>query len=130
MAHAFNGHTFGQFIGDVKTLLASARAQERELASLAGLLQSDGAGLQPSGSGIGVATTTQVPAPIELGVASALVKAVARLRLAPGLSRSGPRGCRGPLGLDAGGRPWRSGGLRPVAGDPFPSETLPPAPAA
>ena len=57
MAHAFNGHTFGQFIGDLKQLLVSAHEQERELTSVAGLLQGDGAGLQASGAGVGVAAT-------------------------------------------------------------------------
>ena len=46
MAHAFNGHTFGQFIGDLTRLLSSAHEQEHELTSLAGLLQGDGLGLQ------------------------------------------------------------------------------------
>jgi two-component system cell cycle response regulator DivK len=86
MAHAFNGHTFGQFIGDLKQLLVSAHEQERELTSVVGLLQGDGAGLQASGAGVGV-TTTQVPASIELGVASTLVDAVAQLRLAAGEQR-------------------------------------------
>ena len=82
MAHEFNSHTFGQFIGDAKRVLASVREQERELTLLASLLEGDSAGLLASGSAIGVATTTQVSPPIELGVASALVDAVARLRLA------------------------------------------------
>lgn len=46
MAHAFNGHTFGHFIGDAQKALASARAQERALTSLADLLEGDGAGLE------------------------------------------------------------------------------------
>ena len=86
MAYAFNGHTFGQFIGDAERLLASAREQERELTSLASLLESDGATLQGPGTNVGVATM-QVPAPIELGVASALVDAVARLRRVAGEQR-------------------------------------------
>ena len=56
MAHAFNGHTFGQFIGDAERRLASVREQERELTSLASLLESDGAALQASGANVGVAT--------------------------------------------------------------------------
>ena len=86
MAYAFNGHTFGQFIGDAERLLASAREQERELTSLASLLESDGATLHGPGTNVGVATM-QVPAAIELGVASALVDAVARLRRAAGEQR-------------------------------------------
>jgi two-component system cell cycle response regulator DivK len=84
MAHAFNSHTLGQFIGDVKRLMASAREQERELTSLAGLIQGDGAGLQASAAGgVGV-TTTQVSSSMEMGVASALLDAVARLQLEAG----------------------------------------------
>lgn len=86
MAHAFNGHTFGQFIGDAERLLASVHDQERELTSLAQLLESDGA-RQTSPAAVGVAMATQVPAPIELGVTSALVETVARLRLAAGQQR-------------------------------------------
>lgn len=41
MAHAFNGHTLGQFISDAQRLLVSSREQERELSSLADLLGSD-----------------------------------------------------------------------------------------
>jgi len=43
MAYAFNGLTFGQFIGDTERLLASAREQERELTSLASVLDGNGA---------------------------------------------------------------------------------------
>ena len=86
MAYTFNGHTLGQFIGDTERLLASAREQERELTSLAILLESDGATLRGAGTNVGVATM-QVPAPIELGVASALMDAVARLRRAAGEQR-------------------------------------------
>jgi two-component system cell cycle response regulator DivK len=87
MAHEFNGHTFGQFIGDLKSLLASSREYERELMSLEGFLQNDGAGVQVSAAGVSVATTTQVSAPIQLGLASALVEAIARLQLAAGEQR-------------------------------------------
>ncbi len=86
MAYAFNGHSFGQFIGDAERALVSAREQERELTSLASLLENEGAALQAPGANISVATM-QVPAPIELGVASALVDATARLRLAAGEQR-------------------------------------------
>ena len=86
MAHAFNGHTFGQVIGDAERLLASVHDQERELTSLAELLESDGV-LKTSAAAVGAATATQIPAPIELSVASALVEAVARLRLAAGRQR-------------------------------------------
>jgi CheY-like chemotaxis protein len=86
MAYAFNGHTLGQFIGDAERLLASAREQELELTSLASLLASDSAILHRSGTNLGVATM-QVRAPIELGVASALAEAVARLRRAAGEQR-------------------------------------------
>jgi two-component system, cell cycle response regulator DivK len=41
MAHAFNGHTFGEFLSDAQRLLTSAREQERELSSLAGLPGND-----------------------------------------------------------------------------------------
>jgi hypothetical protein len=86
MAYAFNGHTFGQFIGDAERLLASACEQERELTSLAILLENDGATLHGPGTNVGVATM-HVPAPIELGVASALVDAVSRLRRVAGEQR-------------------------------------------
>lgn len=62
MAYAFNGHSFGQFIGDAERVLASAREQERELTSLASLLENGGA-------------------------ASAPVNTVARLRVAAGEQR-------------------------------------------
>ena len=88
MAYAFNGHTFGQFIADAERALASAREQEQEISSLAGLLKSDHVVLPTSGTSIAVATTTQIPASIELGAASALAEAAARLRLAAGEQRN------------------------------------------
>ena len=87
MAHAFNGHTFGQFIGDAERHLAAVREQERELTSLADLLETDGAGLQTSGAAGGMVTAVQVPSAIDMGVASALVQAGARLRSVAGEQR-------------------------------------------
>jgi len=86
MAYAFNSHTFGQLIGDAERVLISAREQERELTSLANLLENEGAALQASGAHVGVATM-QVPAPIELGMANAQADAVERLRVAAGEQR-------------------------------------------
>jgi len=44
MAHAFNGHGFGQFLGDVERLLNAAREHERQLTAFATLLEGEGAG--------------------------------------------------------------------------------------
>jgi CheY-like chemotaxis protein len=86
MAHAFNGHTFGHFIGDAERRLATVREQERELTSLADLLESDGADLQPAIVS-GVVTAAQLPPSIDVSVASTLVQAVALLRSVAGEQR-------------------------------------------
>jgi CheY-like chemotaxis protein len=80
MAHAFNGHTFGQIIGDAERLLVSAREHEQELASLATLLESDVI-LPTSGAGFAIAATGAA-APIDVTDVGTVAKAVARLRLA------------------------------------------------
>ncbi len=57
MAHAFNGHGFGQFLGDVERLLNAAREHERQLTAFATLLEGEGAVAQVSAVGLEVSTT-------------------------------------------------------------------------
>jgi CheY-like chemotaxis protein len=79
MTYAFDGDTFGQFLGDAERLLALAREQERELSSLADLVEGE-AVIEEATVGVGVATTMNVS--VEAVAANALVETVGRLRLA------------------------------------------------
>jgi two-component system, cell cycle response regulator DivK len=78
MAYAFNGHTLRQFISDAERLLASAREQEQELTSLAGLVAHERIG-RTNWEGVVLATPTRAPFEVTNSV---MVETVARLRVA------------------------------------------------
>ena len=71
MAHAFNGHGFGQFLGDVERLLNAARDHERQLTAFATLLEGEGAAAVPASAvGLELSTTPYTTAgQLRLGAA-------------------------------------------------------------
>lgn len=74
MAHAFDGHCFGELVSDAERLWAATLEQERELSSLSDLLETDAS--PEAAAPVAIATALEAPS------RASLIATMTRLRVA------------------------------------------------